>query len=73
MTTSVDLILALKSELKLAGLTYADLAARLGLAESSVKRMFSRSGDLPLSRACSGWSSPIWRARWSTASRWSSN
>jgi len=50
MTTSVDLILALKAELKLAGLTYADLATRLGMAESSVKRMFSRSGDLPLSR-----------------------
>jgi transcriptional regulator with XRE-family HTH domain len=50
VTTSNDLILALKAELKAAGLTYAELAARLGLAESSVKRMFSRSGDLPLSR-----------------------
>ncbi|QID16738.1 helix-turn-helix transcriptional regulator [Nitrogeniibacter mangrovi] len=50
MTTSADLITALKAELKSAGLTYATLATRLGLAESSVKRMFSRAGDLPLSR-----------------------
>ncbi len=50
MTTSADLVLALKAELKAAGLTYAHLAQRLGMAESSVKRMFSRAGDLPLSR-----------------------
>ena len=30
-------------------MTYADLASALGIAESSVKRMFSR-GDMPLSR-----------------------
>lgn len=50
MSTSADLVIALKAELKAAGLTYARLAGRLGLAESSVKRMFSASGDLPLSR-----------------------
>lgn len=50
MSTSADLVHALKAELKRAGITYAELAGRLGLAESSVKRLFSRSGDLPLSR-----------------------
>jgi transcriptional regulator with XRE-family HTH domain len=40
---------ALKAELKAAGLTYADLARELGLAESSVKRIFARR-DMPLSR-----------------------
>lgn len=49
MSTTSDLVLALKAELKAAGITYADLAARLGIAESSVKRMFSK-GDMPLSR-----------------------
>nr|MBL8454653.1 helix-turn-helix domain-containing protein [Zoogloeaceae bacterium] len=50
MSTSADLVAALKAELKAAGITYATLATRLAIAESSVKRMFSRSGDLPLSR-----------------------
>jgi len=49
MSTTADLVLALKQELKAARLTYADLARRLGLAESSVKRMLAR-GDMPLSR-----------------------
>jgi len=49
MSTTADLILALKKELKAAHLTYADLAKKLGLAESSVKRMLAR-GDMPLSR-----------------------
>lgn len=49
MSTSADLVLALKHELKAAGMTYADLARLLGIAESSVKRMFAK-GDLPLSR-----------------------
>ncbi|HZY17055.1 MAG TPA: helix-turn-helix transcriptional regulator [Ramlibacter sp.] len=49
MSTTADLVAALKKELKAAGLTYADLAGRLGLAESSVKRMLAR-GDMPLSR-----------------------
>jgi transcriptional regulator with XRE-family HTH domain len=39
----------LKAELKAAGLTYAALARHLGLAESSVKRMFAK-GDMPLAR-----------------------
>ncbi|MBT0962795.1 helix-turn-helix domain-containing protein [Denitromonas iodatirespirans] len=50
MSTTADLVKTLKTELKAAGLTYAMLAERLGLAESSVKRLFSASGDLPLSR-----------------------
>ena len=50
MSTTSDLVTALKAELKAAGITYAALAERLGMAESSVKRMFSASGDMPLSR-----------------------
>ncbi len=49
MSTTADLVLALKKELKSAQMTYADLAAALGMAESSVKRMLAR-GDMPLSR-----------------------
>jgi len=49
LSTTADLILALKRELKAAHLTYADLARKLGMAESSVKRMLAR-GDMPLSR-----------------------
>ena len=49
MSTTADLIQVLKAELKAAGLTYARLGAELGLAESSVKRMFAR-GEMPLSR-----------------------
>lgn len=50
MSTTADLVTLLKTELKTCGVTYAALAARLGMAESSVKRMFSKSGDMPLSR-----------------------
>jgi len=50
MSTTADLVTALKAELKASGLTYALLAERLGMAESSVKRMFSAAGDMPLSR-----------------------
>ncbi|MCB1914851.1 MAG: helix-turn-helix transcriptional regulator [Rhodocyclaceae bacterium] len=50
MSTTHDMIEILKAELKLAGLTYAALAKQLGIAESSVKRMFSAAGDMPLSR-----------------------
>lgn len=50
MSTTADLIAHLKSELKAAGVTYATVAARLGMAESSVKRMFARGGDMPVSR-----------------------
>jgi DNA-binding Xre family transcriptional regulator len=49
MSTTADLITALKKELKAARMTYADLALALGMAESSVKRMLAR-GDMPLSR-----------------------
>ncbi|MEQ1657309.1 MAG: helix-turn-helix transcriptional regulator [Hylemonella sp.] len=49
MSTTADLVLALKKELKAAHLTYADLAKKLDMAESSVKRMLAR-GDMPLSR-----------------------
>jgi DNA-binding Xre family transcriptional regulator len=50
MSTTADLVIALKAELKASALTYAAQAERLGIAESSVKRMFSASGDMPLSR-----------------------
>ena len=49
MSTTLDLVTALKRELKAARMTYAELARALGLAESSVKRMLAR-GDMPLSR-----------------------
>lgn len=49
MSTTADLVLALKKELKAAQMTYADLAQALGMAESSVKRMLAK-GDMPLSR-----------------------
>jgi transcriptional regulator with XRE-family HTH domain len=49
MSTTADLILALKQELKSAHLTYADLARKMGMAESSVKRMLAK-GDMSLSR-----------------------
>ena len=49
MSTTADLVAALKKELKTAQMTYADLAQQLGMAESSVKRMLAR-GDMPLSR-----------------------
>ncbi len=49
MSTTADLVTALKKELKSAQMTYADLATALGMAESSVKRMLAK-GDMPLSR-----------------------
>ena len=49
MSTTADLVIALKKELKAAQMTYADLATALGMAESSVKRMLAK-GDMPLSR-----------------------
>ena len=49
MSSSADLVTALKAELKSAGLTYAALAKRLGMAESSIKRIFAKA-DMPLSR-----------------------
>ena len=49
MSTTADLVTALKKELKTAQMTYADLAREMGMAESSVKRMLAK-GDMPLSR-----------------------
>jgi hypothetical protein len=49
MSSSRDLVQALKAELRRAGITYAQLAPALGMAESSVKRSFAK-GDMPLSR-----------------------
>jgi DNA-binding Xre family transcriptional regulator len=49
MSTTADLVAALKQELKSAQMTYAQLAQALGMAESSVKRMLAK-GDMPLSR-----------------------
>lgn len=49
MSTTQDLVAALKQELKSANITYAQLGDKLGLAESSIKRVFAR-GDMPLSR-----------------------
>jgi DNA-binding Xre family transcriptional regulator len=49
MSTTADLVTLLKKELKAARMTYADLAGKLGMAESSVKRMLAK-GDMPLSR-----------------------
>ena len=49
MSTTQDLVNALKAELRSAGVTYADLAEALGMSESSVKRVFAKA-DMPLSR-----------------------
>jgi predicted XRE-type DNA-binding protein len=49
MSTTADLVTALKKELKAAQMTYAALAVQLGVAESSVKRMLAK-GDMPLSK-----------------------
>ncbi len=49
MSTTLEIVNVLKAELKLARLTYAELGRELGLAESSVKRMFAK-GDMPLKR-----------------------
>jgi DNA-binding Xre family transcriptional regulator len=73
MSTTIDLIHALKKELKAAHMTYADLARHLDMAESSVKRMLSK-GDMPLSRIDAicralGSTLPTWRGAWPTASR----
>ena len=49
MSTTADLVTAIKKELKAAQMTYADLAEAIDMAESSVKRMLAK-GDMPLSR-----------------------
>ena len=73
MSTTADLVAALKKELKTAQMTYADLAQALGMAESSVKRMLAR-GDMPLSRIDAicrrwRWTLPTWPGMWPTTSR----
>ena len=49
MSSAQDLITTLKAELRRVGITYAQLAVELGMAESSIKRIFAK-GDMPLSR-----------------------
>jgi transcriptional regulator with XRE-family HTH domain len=49
MSSTLDLVTTLKAELRRAGITYAQLAKELGMAESSIKRIFAK-GDMPLSR-----------------------
>jgi transcriptional regulator with XRE-family HTH domain len=49
MSTTQDLVAALKAELKAANITYAELAKELGMSESSIKRIFAKA-DMPLSR-----------------------
>jgi transcriptional regulator with XRE-family HTH domain len=49
MSTTQDLVTALKAELKAANITYAELAKELGMSESSIKRTFAKA-DMPLSR-----------------------
>jgi DNA-binding Xre family transcriptional regulator len=49
MSTPELLLQSLRAELRRAGLTYRTLAARVGMSESSIKRIFSQ-GDLTLTR-----------------------
>ena len=49
MATTQSLVDQIKLELKTAGITYAMLWRELEMAESSIKRMFSK-GEMPLSR-----------------------
>src|SRR5690606_23321821 len=42
VSVSIDLVNALKRSLRAQGLTYRELALRIGLSEAAVKRMFSR-------------------------------
>ena len=49
MSTTTHLVDVIKDELKLAHVTYAELAQKLDMAESSVKRMLAKR-DMPLSR-----------------------
>jgi transcriptional regulator with XRE-family HTH domain len=50
--SSIQIIHAIKRELKVSGITYALLAKKLGMAESSVKRMLATSskGDVSLGK-----------------------
>jgi len=49
MSSPELLMQTLRAELRKAGITYRELAARIGMSESSVKRVFSQ-GDMSLSR-----------------------
>jgi transcriptional regulator with XRE-family HTH domain len=49
MSSPEAVMQALRAELRLAGLTYRMLAERIGMSESSMKRVFSQ-GDMSLSR-----------------------
>ncbi len=49
MSDTALLVEVLKTELKAAGITYAEVATHLEMSESSVKRMFSQK-EMPLSR-----------------------
>lgn len=49
MSNTIKIIQTLKRQLKIAGLTYRSLGARLGLSESAVKQMFA-SGNFSLRR-----------------------
>jgi hypothetical protein len=49
MSSPAILLSVVRTEMKRAGLTYAGLAQKIGVSESSVKRMFSRH-DMTLSR-----------------------
>ena len=49
MSSPAILLSVVRTEMKRAGLTYAALAQKIGVSESSVKRMFSRH-DMTLSR-----------------------
>lgn len=42
MRQAISLVDSLKREMKARGITYAELAARIGMSEASVKRMFSQ-------------------------------
>lgn len=44
MAQTLELVEALKAALKAQGLTYADVAGRLGISEATVKRLFARGG-----------------------------
>lgn len=49
MSSPEAIMQALRSEMRAAGVTYKQLAQRLGMSESSIKRVFS-NGDMNLSR-----------------------
>ena len=49
MSTPELIVKALRAEMRRAGITYADLASRVGMSESSIKRLLGQA-DLSLSR-----------------------